>query len=104
MSLGSGAEKFNADMQDLIDGMNQAKYTMKQMESGAKAFDSTDIREGGAGFSGSIGSRCRNYKSSLTGATEQTSRLKTVLSGIGGTVKGAFSKVAIYRLRDCFSV
>lgn len=28
-------------MQDLIDGMNQAKHTMKQMESGAKAFDST---------------------------------------------------------------
>ena len=93
MSLGSGAEKFNADMQDLIDGMNQAKYTMKQMESGAKAFDSTAYERAAQDLT-EASAQMQKYKSSLTGATEQTSRLKTVLSGIGGTVKGAFSKVA----------
>lgn len=93
MSLGSGAEKFNADMQDLIDGMNQAKYTMKQMESGAKAFDSTAYERAAQDLA-EASAQMQKYKSSLTGATEQTSRLKTVLSGIGGTVKGAFSKVA----------
>lgn len=93
MSLGSGAEKFNADMQDLTDGMNQAKYTMKQMESGAKAFDSTAYERAAQDLA-EASAQMQKYKSSLTGATEQTSRLKTVLSGIGGTVKGAFSKVA----------
>lgn len=93
MSLGSGAEKFDADMQDLIDGMNQAKYTMKQMESGAKAFDSTAYERAAQDLA-EASAQMQKYKSSLTGATEQTSRLKTVLSGIGGTVKGAFSKVA----------
>lgn len=93
MSLGSGAEKFNADMQDLIDGMNQAKYTMKQMESGAKAFDSTAYERAAQDLA-EASAQMQKYKSSLTGATEQTSRLKTVLSGIGGTIKGAFSKVA----------
>ena len=93
MSLGSGAEKFNADMQDLIDGINQAKYTMKQMESGAKAFDSTAYERAAQDLA-EASAQMQKYKSSLTGATEQTSRLKTVLSGIGGTVKGAFSKVA----------
>lgn len=93
MSLGSGAEKFNADMQDLIDGMNQAKYTMKQMESGAKAFDSTAYERAAQDLA-EASAQMQKYKSSLTGATEQTSHLKTVLSGIGGTVKGAFSKVA----------
>lgn len=93
MSLGSGAEKFNADMQDLIDGMNQAKYTMKQMESGAKAFDSTAYERAAQDLA-EASAQMQKYKSSLTGATEQTSRLKTVLSGIGGTVNGAFSKVA----------
>lgn len=93
MSLGSGAEKFNADMQDLIDGMNQAKYTMKQMESGAKAFDSTAYERAAQDLA-EASAQMQKYKSSLTGATEQTSRLKTVLSGIGGTVKSAFSKVA----------
>lgn len=93
MSLGSGAEKFNADMQDLIDGMNQAKYTMKQMESGAKAFDSTAYERAAQDLA-EASAQMQKYKSYLTGATEQTSRLKTVLSGIGGTIKGAFSKVA----------
>lgn len=93
MSLGSGAEKFNADMQDLIDGMNQAKYTMKQMESGAKAFDSTAYERAAQDLA-EASAQMQKYKSSLTGATGQTSHLKTVLSGIGGTVKGAFSKVA----------
>lgn len=93
MSLGSGAEKFNADMQDLIDGMNWAKYTMKQMESGAKAFDSTAYERAAQDLA-EASAQMQKYKSSLTGATEQTSHLKTVLSGIGGTVKGAFSKVA----------
>lgn len=93
MSLGSGAEKFNADMQDLIDGMNRAKYTMKQMESGAKAFDSTAYERAAQDLA-EASAQMQKYKSSLTGATEQTSHLKTVLSGIGGTVKGAFSKVA----------
>lgn len=93
MSLGSGAEKFNTDMQDLIDGMNQAKYTMKQMESGAKAFDSTAYERAAQDLA-EASAQMQKYKSSLTGATEQTSRLKTVLSGIGGTIKGAFSKVA----------
>lgn len=93
MSLGSGAEKFNADMQDLIDGMNQAKYTMKQMESGAKAFDSTAYERAAQDLA-ETSAQMQKYKSSLTGATEQTSRLKTVLSGIGGTVKCAFPKVA----------
>lgn len=92
MSLGSGAEKFNADMQNLIDGMNQAKYTMKQMESGAKAFDSTAYKRAAQDLA-EASAQMQKYKSSLTGATEQTSRLKTVLSGIGGVVKGAFSKV-----------
>lgn len=93
MSLGSGAEKFNADMQELIDGANQAKYTLKQMESGAKAFDSTAYERAAQDLA-EASAQMQKYKSSLTGATEQTSRLKTVLSGIGGTVKGAFSKVA----------
>ena len=93
ISLGSSAEKFNADMQDLIDGMNQAKYTMKQMESGAKAFDSTAYERAAQDLA-EASAQMQKYKSSLTGATEQTSRLKTVLSSIGGTVKGAFSKVA----------
>lgn len=92
MSLGSGAEKFNADMQNLIDGMNQAKYTMKQMESGAKAFDSTAYKRAAQDLA-EASAQMQKYKSSLTGATEQTSRLKTVFSGIGGVVKGAFSKV-----------
>lgn len=92
MSLGSGAEKFDADMQDLIDGMNQAKYTMKQMESGAKAFDSTAY-ESAAQDLAEASAQMQKYKSSLTGATEQTSRLKTVLSGISGAVKGAFAKL-----------
>jgi hypothetical protein len=92
ISLGSGAEKFNADMQDLIDGMNQAKHTMKQMESGAKAFDSTAY-ERAAQELAEASEQMRNYKNSLTGATEQTSRLKTVISGIGGVVKGAFAKL-----------
>ena len=93
MPLGSGAEKFNADMQDLIDGMNQAKYTMKQMESGAKAFDSTAYERAAQDLA-EASAQMQKYKSSLTGATEQTSRLKTVLSGIGGAVKGTFSKMA----------
>lgn len=93
ISLGSGAEKFNADMQSLIDGMNQAKHTMKQMESGAKAFDSTAYERAAQDLA-EASAQMQKYKSSLTGATEQTSRLKTVLSSIGGTVKGAFSKVA----------
>ena len=92
IALGSGAEKFNADMQDLIDGMNQAKHTMKQMESGAKAFDSTAY-ERAAQELAEASEQMRNYKNSLTGATEQTSRLKTVLSGISGVVKGAFAKL-----------
>ncbi len=91
-SLGSGAEKFNADMQDLIDGMNQAKYTMKQMESGAKAFDSTTYERAAQDLA-EASEQMRNYKNSLTGATEQTSRLKMVLSGISGVVKGAFAKL-----------
>lgn len=93
LSIGSGTEKFNADMQDLIHAMNQAKYTMKQMESGAKAFDSTAYERAAQDLA-EASAQMQKYKSSLTGATEQTNRLKTVLSGIGGTVKGAFSKVA----------
>ena len=93
IALGSGVEKFNADIQDLIDGMNQAKYTMKQMESGAKTFDSTAYERAAQDLA-EASAQMQKYKSSLTGATEQTSHLKTVLSGIGGTVKGAFSKVA----------
>lgn len=92
IALGSGAEKFNADMQDLIDGMNQAKYTMKQMESGAKAFDSTAYERAAQDLA-EASEQMRNYKNSLTGATEQTSRLKMVLSGISGVVKGAFAKL-----------
>lgn len=92
ISLGSGAEKFNADMQELIDGMNQAKHTMKQMESGAKAFDSTTYERAAQDLA-EASEQMRNYKNSLTGATEQTSRLKTVLSGISGVVKGAFAKL-----------
>lgn len=92
MSLGSGAEKFDAEMQDLIDGMNQAKYTMKQMESGAKAFDSTAYERAAQDLA-EASAQMQKYKSSLTGATEQTSRLKTVLSGISGAVKGAFAKL-----------
>lgn len=92
MSLGSGAEKFDADMQDLIDGMNQAKHTMKQMESGAKAFDSTAYERAAQDLA-EASAQMQKYKSSLTGATEQTSRLKTVLSGISGAVKGAFAKL-----------
>lgn len=92
LSLGSGTEKFNADMQDLIDGMNQAKHTMKQMESGAKAFDSTAYERAAQDLA-EASEQMRNYKNSLTGATEQTSRLKTVLSGISGAVKGAFAKL-----------
>lgn len=93
IALGSGTEKFNADMQDLIDGMNQAKYTMKQMESGAKAFDSTTYERAAQDLA-EASEQMRNYKNSLTGATEQTSRLKTVLSGIGGAVKGTFAKMS----------
>lgn len=92
LSAGAGAEKFNADMQDLIDGMNQAKYTMKQMESGAKAFDST-VYERAARELATASAQMQNYKSSLTGATEHTNRLKTALSGIGAAVKGAFAKM-----------
>lgn len=92
IALGSGTEKFNADMQDLIDGMNQAKHTMKQMESGAKAFDSTAYERAAQDLA-EASEQMRNYKNSLTGATEQTSRLKTVLSGISGAVKGAFAKL-----------
>lgn len=72
--------------------MNQAKHTMKQMESGAKAFDSTAY-ERAAQELAEASEQMRNYKNSLTGATEQTSRLKTVISGIGGVVKGAFAKL-----------
>ena len=92
LSFGSGTSRFNADMQDLIDGMNQAKYTMKQMESGAKAFDSTAYARAAQELAQAT-AQMQSYKNSLTGATEQTSRLKTVLSGIGGAVKGAFSKL-----------
>ena len=92
IALGSGTEKFNADMQDLIDGMNQAKHTMKQMESGAKAFDSTAYERAAQDLA-EASEQMRNYKNSLTGATEQTSRLKMVLSGISGVVKGAFAKL-----------
>lgn len=41
ISLGPEADKFNADMQDIIDGMQQAQYTIRQMESGAKTFNPT---------------------------------------------------------------
>lgn len=92
LSAGVGAEKFNADMQDLIDGMNQAKYTMKQMESGAKAFDSTAY-ERAAQELAAASAQMQNYKNSLTGATEHTNRLKAALSGIGAAVKGAFAKL-----------
>lgn len=92
LSAGAGAEKFNADMQDLIDGMNQAKYTMKQMESGAKAFDSTAY-ERAAQELAAASAQMQNYKNSLTGATEHTNRLKAALSGIGAAVKGAFAKL-----------
>ncbi len=92
IALGSGTEKFNADMQDLIDGMNQAKHTMKQMESGAKAFDSTAYERAAQDLV-EASAQMQKYKSSLAGATEQTSRLKTVLSGISGAVKGAFAKL-----------
>lgn len=94
ISFGSGAEKFNADMQDLIDGMNQAKHTMKQMENGAKAFDSAAYERAARELAEST-AQMQKYKSSLTGATEQTSHLKAILTGIGGAVKGTFSKMGV---------
>lgn len=92
LSLGSGADKFNADMQDLIDGMNQAKHLINQMDNGAKAFDSTAYKRAAQELAEAT-AQMQKYKSSLTGAAEHTSRLKTILSGIGGAVKGAFSKM-----------
>lgn len=95
LSASAGAEKFNADMQDLIDGMNQAKYTMKQMESGAKAFDSTAY-ERAAQELAAASAQMQNYKNSLTGAAEHTNRLKIALSGIGATIKGVFAKLGSF--------
>ena len=92
LSAGASVEKFNTDMQELIDGANQAKYTMKQMETGAKAFDSTAY-ERAARELAAASSQMQSYKNSLTGATAETSRLKMVLSGIGAAVKGVFAKL-----------
>lgn len=92
LSVGSGTEKFNSDMQSLIDGMNQAKHTLNQMNTGAVAFDSSSYARAARELA-EASAQMQQYKNSLTGATGETSRLKTVLSGIGGTVKGAFSKL-----------
>lgn len=95
LSAGVGAEKFNADMQSIIDGMNQAKYTMKQMESGAKAFDSVSYQRAARELA-AASAQMQNYKNSLTGATEHTNRLKIELSGIGAAIKGAFAKLGSF--------
>ena len=91
-NLGRGANtnRFNEDMQELIDGINQAKYTMKQMESGNKEFDSTAY-ETAARELAQATARLQEYKASLTQTTEQTSRFKSVMSGLGSMVRGVFS-------------
>ncbi len=91
----NGTGKFNADMQSLIDGINQAKYTMKQMESGAKAFDSTAYERAAQELAAAT-AQMQNYKKSLVEATAETGRLKNTLSGVGNSVKSAFAKIGSF--------
>ena len=88
----SGTENFNADIQNLIDGINQAKYTMKQMESGAKEFDATAYERAAQELAAAT-SQMQNYKNSLLGATTETSRFKNILANIGTTIKNVFAKI-----------
>lgn len=92
LSFGASSEKFDADMQQMIDGMNQAKYTMKQMESGAKAFDSVSYERAARELAATT-EQMQSYKNSLVGATEHINRLKIALSGIVTTFKGVFAKL-----------
>lgn len=102
-SAGAGSQKFNADMQQMIDGMNQARLVMKQMESGDRAFNSTAYEKAARELA-AASAQMKNYKSSLAGATAETNRLKTALLGIGSTIKSAFGKMGPMVASACKTV
>ncbi len=84
---------FNESMQETIDRIQELKYLMSGMEKGTIDFDST-VYENAAHTLAECTARMNEYKNSVMGGTEETSRLRSVLSGIGSAMASFASKAA----------
>lgn len=93
LSSSGNTAAFNESMQETIDRIQELKYLMKGMEGGTIDFNST-VYENAAHTLAECTARMNEYKNSVMGGTEETSRLRSVLSGIGSAMASFASKAA----------
>lgn len=95
-SSGIGTKKLNSQMQDLVDGINQAKFSLKQMESGDIEFDASkyshlvnDLRQAQDQF--------KQFKESITETPKTMEDISNSIASIGNAAQqcglGGFSSI-----------
>lgn len=90
---GAGTERFNESMQETIDRIQELRHLMDGMEKGTIAFDST-VYENAARTLADCTARMNEYKNSVTGGSEETSRLRSIISGMGSALASFGAKAA----------
>lgn len=93
LSNGNSTAAFNESMQETIDRIQELKHLMGGMEKGTIAFDST-VYENAARTLADCTARMNEYKNSVTGGSEETSRLRSIISGMGSVLASFGAKAA----------
>ena len=93
LSSGNSTAAFNESMQETIDRIQELKHLMGGMEKGTIAFDST-VYENAARTLADCTARMNEYKNSVTGGSEETSRLRSIISGMGSALASFGAKAA----------
>lgn len=93
LSNGNSTVAFNESMQETIDRIQELKHLMGGMEKGTIAFDST-VYENAARTLADCTARMNEYKNSVTGGSEETSRLRSIISGMGSALASFGAKAA----------
>lgn len=93
LSNGNSTAAFNESMQETIDRIQELKHLMGGMEKGTIAFDST-VYENAARTLADCTARMNEYKNSVTGGSEETSRLRSIISGMGSALASFGAKAA----------
>lgn len=88
-----GTERFNESMQETIDRIQELRHLMSGMEKGTIAFDST-VYENAARTLADCTARMNEYKNSVMGGSEETSRLRSIISGMGSALASFGAKAA----------
>lgn len=93
LSNGNSTAAFNESMQETIDRIQELKHLMGGMEKGTIAFDST-VYENAARTLADCTARMNEYKNSVMGGSEETSRLRSIISGMGSALASFGAKAA----------